>query len=198
MITCARRESLTAPDMSRMPPRQALIVALAWRKPSIVRVAHDSGDGETIFHCPFCGSGQVLARSDGTVDCEFCHTAFTVQVQPEMPAFPQTVNGMPIDVPGMPAGGENANVPPESPLAGGADPMADPEAPPGTESESQPPEEGDPTEDDTAEGGPPDFLKNSYRTHQGADLPREAYMRYLAIRHARDPRALARSMKGRR
>jgi hypothetical protein len=66
------------------------------------KIAHDSGDGETIYHCPFCGSGQVIARSDGTVECEFCHTAFTVQVQPEMPAFPQTINGMPVDVPGMP------------------------------------------------------------------------------------------------
>ena len=46
-----------------------------------------------------------------------CHTSFTVQVQPQMPAFPQTVNGMPIDVPGMPGGGDNAMIPPDSPAA---------------------------------------------------------------------------------
>jgi hypothetical protein len=62
-----------------------------------VHTAHDSGDGQTIYHCPFCGSGQVLARSDRTIECEFCHTAFTVQVQPEFSAFPQTVNGQPME-----------------------------------------------------------------------------------------------------
>jgi hypothetical protein len=141
--------------------------------------AHDSGDGETIFHCPFCGSGQVLARSDGTVECEFCSTAFTVQVQPQMPAFPQTIDGVPVDVPGMPAGGANANVPP------GAAPGMDPAAggPPGAEGEA-------PEEDAEAEGGDdkPAFLKGSLllRTAAGAVLPEESYMRHLALAHARD------------
>jgi hypothetical protein len=39
--------------------------------------AHDSGDGETIYHCPFCGSGQVIARSDKTIECEFCFAGET-------------------------------------------------------------------------------------------------------------------------
>ena len=64
--------------------------------------AHDSGDGETIYHCPFCGAGQVTGRSDGTVECGFCHTFFTVQVQPQHPNMPQTVNGQPVQMPGMP------------------------------------------------------------------------------------------------
>lgn len=65
-------------------------------------VAHDSGDGATIFHCPFCGAGQVTARSDGTVECGFCSTYFTVQVQPQHSAQPQTINGQPVKIPGMP------------------------------------------------------------------------------------------------
>lgn len=66
------------------------------------KVAHDSGDGQTIYHCPFCGSGQVIARSDRTIECQFCHICFTVQVQPQFPAFPQTIDGQPVQVPGMP------------------------------------------------------------------------------------------------
>jgi hypothetical protein len=71
-------------------------------------VAHDSGDGETIFHCPFCGSGAVAGGHDGTVTCDFCHTAFTVQVQPTHTNMPQTVNGQPYNIPGMPGGGPDA------------------------------------------------------------------------------------------
>ena len=66
------------------------------------KVAHDSGDGETIYHCPFCGAGQVVGRSDGTAECGFCSTAFTVQVQPVMNSVPQTINGVPHVHPDMP------------------------------------------------------------------------------------------------
>ncbi len=66
------------------------------------KTAHDSGDGATIYHCPFCGGGQVVAGSDGSVECGYCHTLFTVQVQPEHAAMPQTIDGVPQDMPGMP------------------------------------------------------------------------------------------------
>jgi hypothetical protein len=65
-------------------------------------VAHDSGDGETIYHCPFCGGGQVTGRSDGTVECGYCQTHFTVQVQPSHPGMPQTIDGKPHENPEMP------------------------------------------------------------------------------------------------
>lgn len=154
--------------------------------PGPIRVqAHDSGDGETIFHCPFCGSGQVLARSDGTVECEFCSTAFTVQVQPQMPAFPQTIDGVPVDVPGMPAGGANANVPP------GAAPGADPGAEGDLEANDGPPGADD--QDDGSDDGDdkPAFLKGSMlRTAAGRALPREHYMQHLALAHARNREAV--------
>lgn len=147
------------------------------------KIAHDSGDGETIYHCPFCGSGQVIARSDGTVECEFCHTAFTVQVQPEMPAFPQTINGMPVDVPGMPGQvGEDASgqpLPADGPLPGaeGAPGEGAPGEEPGGESEDA----GDSGE---SSDNPFDKKSSSLRTPNGSYLPREEFIRHLAVRFA--------------
>jgi hypothetical protein len=149
----------------------------------IIRVAHDSGDGETIFHCPFCGSGQVIARSDGTVECEFDGTAFTVQVQPQMPAFPQTVNGQPVDVPGMPNGGQDANVPPGA--AGGAGaPLGPDGAPVDDPAAGGDVDAGDDSPADDDDDDKPAFLKGSsllYRTASGRGLTEEQYMRHLAI-----------------
>lgn len=77
-------------------------------------LAHDSGDGQTVYHCPFCGGGNVIGRSDGTIECGFCNTHFTVQVQPEFAGMPQTIDGQPYDVPGMPGGVDpNTGLPPE-------------------------------------------------------------------------------------
>jgi hypothetical protein len=153
---------------------------------SIRVLAHDSGDGETIFHCPFCGSGQVIARSDGAVDCEFCNTAFSVQVQPQMPSFPQTIDGVPVQVPGMPAGGENANVP--AAAAPGGDPMADGD--PGAEDGGFPPD-GDDGGDEDGGDDKPAFLKGSYRIESGAALDADRFMRRLALQTARTPKVLA-------
>ena len=69
-------------------------------------VAHVSGNSIDIMHCPFCGSGAVIARSDGTVECNFCTSVFTVQVQPQFAAFPQTAEGMPYEWPGQPGPGQ--------------------------------------------------------------------------------------------
>lgn len=164
------------------PPAQGFAYFLAADKPHIVRVAHDSGSTEVIYHCPFCGSGQVIARSDGTVECEFCQAAFTVQVQPEFSAFPQTINGQPVDIPGMGGTSDNPDVPED-----GEDPdqaAAGPTTPPGG-TEEQPPEEGE-EDDDTDEpidgGGNPIFnKKSSYHTGSGAVLDRQNYVRHLAL-----------------
>lgn len=168
----------------------------------IYRVAHDSGDGETIFHCPFCGSGQVIARSDGTTECEFCTTAFTVQVQPEMPAFPQTIDGVPVDVPGMPNGGANANVPPGSAPPGGppgADPndpdaSGDPDAAGGNPFASASDDDSSDGDDgsDSSGGGQPPWMKKSVllRTAAGKALNPEQYMRHLALHHTGNKRSV--------
>lgn len=155
-------------------------------KTSVRKQAHDSGDGATIFHCPFCGSGQVIARSDRSTECEYCHTCFTVQVQPQFPAFPQTINGMPMQVPGMPG---QVGGPPAAP---GQDPMGGDlmgGGMPGDEDEGFPPgddEEGgeeDPA-DDGGDDAPP-WAKNSMlKTSSGAALDWDNYVRHLAIKFA--------------
>jgi hypothetical protein len=152
------------------------------------KTAHDSGDGATIFHCPFCGSGQVIARSDRTVECEYCHTCFTAQVQPQFPAFPQTIDGMPMQVPGMPGqidGPPAAPGAPGDPMAAGGDPM-DAGAPGGAPDGGGgfPPGDGGEDEEDDGEDAPP-FAKGSMlHTASGGKLSAENYLRHLAIKFA--------------
>lgn len=157
------------------------------------KVAHDSGDGETIYHCPFCGSGQVLARSDRTIECQFCHICFTVQVQPQYSAFPQTVNGVPVDVPGMPGQiGEDPTGAGDMPP--GADPTAppgaDPTAPPGADQGAPPDPDADGDDDSSDDGDSDDdkgnpFAKgSSLRTASGSPVSFEDYMAHLAIKHS--------------
>lgn len=159
--------------------------------------AHESGDGVTIRHCPFCGSGQVIGRSDGNTECSFCNSAFLVRVQPMYSAFPQSIGGMPVQIPGMP--------PPSNPMGGGMQPGV-----PGEDGEDG----GNPfadggSEEDPAEttggsagSGPPSFggseggkgsggseendsgppsKKESFRSTRGA-MGREAYLAYLVGR----------------
>lgn len=158
------------------------------RRTAVQKTAHDSGDGATVFHCPFCGSGQVIARSDRSIECEYCHTCFTVQVQPQFPAFPQTIDGMPMQVPGMPGqiGGPPAA---PNPMAGGMDPSmdpmggamgGDPMAEDGEEDDGLPDDE-----EDEDEGSAPPFAKGSMlRTASGAALGVDSYLRHLAIKFA--------------
>lgn len=130
---------------------------------SLRKQAHDSGDGVTIFHCPFCGSGQVIGRSDGTTECQYCGTAFVVKVQPVYPSFPQTIDGQPVQVPGMP---------PRDPAMGADQPVTDdPQNPQGEDGPPVDPQSGgveeeadsdnDDDSQDEGEGGPPAFLKGS-------------------------------------
>lgn len=196
------KESMTAEDFATgvmteyhrlleadMNIKMALTASLTGQR--IIVVAHDSGDGQTIYHCPFCGSGQVLARSDKTIECEFCHTSFTVQVQPEYSAFPQTMDGQPVQVPGMP--GQI-----DEPVGGGpADPNAAPM--PGEDPNAVPGAEGAATGQDVNQDGvddgfeetqpagtdnQPPWLKSGLRTTAGAVLPLDEYMRHLALKHA--------------
>ena len=188
----------------------------------IKKQAHDSGDGETIYHCPFCGSGQVIARSDRTIECEFCHTCFTVQVQPQFSAFPQTINGMPVDVPGMP--GQSGvdpmtGLPPMGdPMGGGEtnpdgspmmDPMGGGAVPPGAEGEDPEAEGEDPESEDGGnpfakkdkkkDGGNP--FTSSLHVKSGRQVAVEDYLAHLAIMHTPNRErtlAMIRSRRARR
>ncbi len=146
------------------------------------RLGHDSGDGETIYHCPFCGGGQVVAGSDGTVECGFCNTHFTVQVQPERAQMPQTVNGQPVDMPGMP--GSVDKVPEEALTEAPQDGQDPATAPAGGDAFIPPgafaPPPGGPTNGQTPTATATRYFINA----QGMALDEEAYMRHLAIRFA--------------
>lgn len=158
----------------------------------IIVVAHDSGDGQTIYHCPFCGSGQVIARSDGTIECEFCHTMFTVQVQPEYNAFPQTVNGQPVQVPGMPGQIND----PTDPTQTDFDQDGEADA---TDADT----DGDGVSDNfsgpaSADNQPP-WLKGAVlRTAAGTYLDPEDFIAHLAIKHADDKTAVAKQVRASR
>ena len=154
-------------------------------------VAHDSGDGETIYHCPFCGGGQVTGRSDGTAECDFCQTAFTVQVQPKQTGQPQTnpLTGEPLDMPGMPG-----------------DPNAPAETPPGQEAApGEPPQPAGQPADINAEfsvllgeGGAGGQQVAAGRYYLGADgLPRDedTFVRHLAVLHAEDRDAVLSTLR---
>lgn len=160
----------------------------------MAKIAHDGGDGTVLMHCPFCGSGALVGRSDGTTECQSCLTMFTVQVQPQYPMSPQTMMGGPVTPPGMPGNlndqqeqmGDMEQAP-----EGGEDPFGD--------GEEMPPDDGsgggfdengeEPPEDTAAEGDadespfPP---KKSYRTAKGAALTEAQYIKHLAIKHSPD------------
>jgi hypothetical protein len=158
-------------------------------------IAHDATENQAIRHCPFCGSGKVLGRGDGSVECEFCHGFFTVQVQPQFPNYPQTIGGVPQQIPGMPGQVE-------TPASGGAlppgqdpnDPNAQGGFPPGQDGGD---DGGDGDDggnpfakgDDEQDGGgddPPPFAKKSFLTVAGACLAEEDYVRHLALAAAPD------------
>lgn len=164
-----------------------------------VKLAHDSGDGETIYHCPFCGGGQVVGRSDGTVECDFCQTAFTVQVQPQKSAQPQTApDGTPLDMPGMPGDPTQREAPPADADAEFATLTGEaPGGPPGQGGAPPAPGTGGPPKpDDSPIPGappkknpvPPQFRRGSryYLTPDGVPLEEGTYMRHLALRFADD------------
>jgi hypothetical protein len=164
---------------------------LAESKPKIMKFAHDSGDPQVVYHCPACGSGQVIARSDGTIECGFCKMCFTVQVQPRYPAFPQTINGQPIQVPGMGPqwpGQDDEQMQQAQDAAEGI-PVDDPNADPNAEDDNPFADQGaddeDGDEEDSGDGGNP-FAKKSYRTASGVYVDPDAFLRHVALEAARD------------
>lgn len=150
------------------------------RNAAIVKEAHDPGDPLITSHCPFCGSGQVIGRSDGTIACDlgFCGQNYIVRVQPAFPGAPQMPNpegGAPSDI-GPDGGvvGPDAIGPDGMPMDGGMPgdddgaPFGDDEedqgtppfgAPGGGDSDQPPPGSGSPAGDskkeDKGSGGTP-------------------------------------------
>ena len=168
------------------------------------RVAHDPGDPLITSHCPFCGSGQVVGRSDGTIGCDFCGQNYIVRVQPAFPGMPQMPGGpgAPSDVgpdgglvdPGMigPDGmpvdegppGDDEGAPPfgeddgEGPPPGAGEEGGDGAPPPsgdGDDSKGPPPGKGD-----SKKKPPKKASLRRYRGLQGQLLDEGQYVRHLA------------------
>lgn len=137
-------------------------------------------------NCPFCGSGAVVGGSDGTTTCDFCKTSFTVQVQPEYSTMPQTINGVPQEIPGMP-GDPTQRTSPELGQEGDQPPGGEEQKPPGhpPDGDAKPPGEDD---DKPKNPVPPQFRKGSalYLNADGVPIPEDSFIRHLAVRFADD------------
>lgn len=154
---------------------------------SLQRLAHDSGDGETVAHCPMCGSGAVTGGADGTISCEFCHQHFTVQIQPEFKAMPQTVNGQPYNIPGMPGGGPDAGAAQQDDAEQQEQAQKDaPDAPaPGDSPAADSSKGQSPSQDAGARGKKP----NPFSAHlivEGGALSLDKAIQHLALKYADD------------
>lgn len=148
------------------------------------KLAHGGGDDPTIRHCPFCGSGQVVARSDGTTECQFCGSYFEVSKQPEFANMPQTDPATGLPIPGT-----------ETEEDGEVPPAVDPGVTADAEGVFVPP--GD---EDVAMGGTdgvfippaketpvvPEMKAATLRTAKGHDLSEDWYVAHLAISFADD------------
>jgi hypothetical protein len=166
--------------------------------------AHASPDPSVVSHCCACGSGAVVARSDGSVECTMCHRQFTVAEQPAYSAVPGAPGapGGPPPAPDESAPGSQhqLDLPPVDPqAAAAAPPFAVPE-----DADTTP--NGSPAKDDNP------FAKSSstdddlcvtcgywkatdgdqceacaeedrpkYKTEKGASLTEDAYVRHLAM-----------------
>lgn len=198
----------------RFAPQKVALLPKEFTKSALQKDAHDSGDSAIIFHCPSCGSGQVIAQSDGSTKCEFCNMAFTVQVQPQFNAYPQTIDGQPVDVPNMPGEIDNpvldaAQVGPDGEPMG--PPGAEGDFPPGEEGGGDAPpfgadevdEEGDGSpvakeEQDDAKAGAEKkdeshsnpFGKKSMLTENGVALSLDDFKRHLALKFSFDREAV--------
>lgn len=141
--------AMLATDEQRREFRYRLASTVSSILRTFQRTAHDMGDGGIIHHCPFCGSGAVTGGSDGSVECGFCHSVFTVQVQPQNPAMPQMVDGQPFVPPGQPGGDPTEMSAPHDPVADAND--ANQQTPPGHPSPGDP----NPSSKDMLQGNQP-------------------------------------------
>ena len=170
----------------------------------LIKVAHGNMDGVTVFHCPFCGSGQVV--NEGTsIACGFCHTSFTVLVQPQFPMMPATVEGQPY-TPGVGVGGGPGTPPPAAGPAQPAPTADDDEGSFGGDplSEKANTDGGDEGKPDDSKPADDDKDKNPFAkgsslvTAQGVALPVDQFMAHLALKHSPDrERTLAEVQQGR-
>jgi uncharacterized Zn finger protein (UPF0148 family) len=168
---------LVCPSCARNPqPGWAQPHAATLERPVTRVLAHDTSMVDAVArHCPFCGSGQTLGNSDGTISCGYCEQTYLVRLAPEFPAMPQVdpATGAPVGA-GTPLDASGQPVPPGSPSGAPTGPSGPPSGPP---------------------AGPPGptqqmGLAAHYRTRDGVLVGEDAYIEQLALRHAQDPAAV--------
>lgn len=153
------------------------------------KIAHESEDDTQPLHCPFCGSGQTVGGSDGSIHCDWCQRSFTVRMQPNYPAMPQQPGMQNAGAPPIPDGSQLAGETPMPPDAGmdpsgqpGAD-MGQGQQPDANAAEGDTGSQGSP---DLPYGVPPEVRNLSFSTKAGATLQFDDYLDHLAIQFA-DP-----------
>ncbi len=183
-----------------LPLEAALIRAQAHLTPDgaglLIKTAHGNMDGVTVFHCPFCGSGQVV-NSGTAIECGFCETNFSVIVQPQFSMMPQTVNGEPY-TPGTQPNPGTTPAPNQPPP--GDDSKDDDEDDDGKSFGGDDLSEKIDTSDKDSDSGNPfakkddsgddddknPFAKSSFVTASGVALPFDKYLDHLALAYSPD------------
>lgn len=179
-------------DFFLIPAHRERFLNRSGRAPALgwIVVSVEATDREEEVYCAVVPGSHNFTLA-GDINVMNCHNYFTVQIQPQYPNFPQTINGMPQDIPGMPGQVETPGAAPGMD-AGGFPPGEEGEdtgdAPPWAQDDAEgaPDDEGDEGEEEE----PPPFAKKSFRTATGALLAEEDYVRHLAIRLAPDRDAM--------
>lgn len=154
-----------------------------------IHTGHILGDPEVVAHCPFCGSGDIVAGADQTILCSFCNRSFLVMEQPQY-------NSMP----GQPGATTDATMPgsatPPAPEEGipGADPSASEPPGPATDTPSAPQHApvNPQTDPETLKKAPPFSFKSSrqdgsiFRTASGHQVDEDDFVKHVAFRVDRD------------
>jgi hypothetical protein len=170
-----------------------LMKTITRRTGTVRKTAHDPGDPLVTSHCPFCGSGQVVGRSDGTIGCDFCGQSYIVRVQPAFPGMPQmpTGPGAPSDV--GPDGGlvDPGMIGPDgAPMDGGGPPPGEDAEPGGGPQDDAAdgggdfPPSGGGSDDDASASGPPekgDSGKSKGKSKKKSSLRSIALRRYQGL-----------------
>ena len=178
-----------------LPFEAAVIRAQAHLTPdgagALIKTAHGNMDGVTVFHCPFCGSGQVV-NSGTSIECTFCHSSFTVLVQPQFPMMPQTVDGQPY-TPGQQPGNDPTTPAPAAAPGGeddegsfGGDQLSEKLPDDSSGDAAGGDDSGNPfaKKDDSDKPPAPkeSAVHAAYITEEGVVLSESAYMAHLAIK----------------
>jgi hypothetical protein len=139
-------------------------------------------------NCPFCGSGKIVANSDGSIGCQYCQRSFTVRVQPAFSAMPQQMDQMNAGAPDFGPGGQgdpSAN----GPGGGAPQDAADQGVGPSLEQNSDPAASNGPPVTDQQPDSDGTGAPWMYNTSTGARLSEQDYLDHLAVAFAGPQRA---------